>query len=130
MGDGATVHFAIFLNMGPPLFSTPTPNLKNPSPQPAPSASPPQPPQQSGRDPRGDLHNPVHLHFGHHLRIAMQRGEQPTLPDGHADERDRAERLGGAPQHGTQTFHATRGMRSSGWEQRRRQDRMGVSLAN
>src|SRR3989441_192101 len=58
----------------------------------------PQLPKQPGLDPRGYFHHAVHLGFLHHLRVAVQRGEQLPIPHRHPDPGHRTERLGRGPQ--------------------------------
>src|SRR3989442_2392550 len=62
----------------------------------------PQLPKQPGLDPRGYFHHAVHLGFLHHLRVAVQRGEQLPIPHRHPDPGHRTERLGRGPQRAAQ----------------------------
>src|SRR6266581_4660997 len=78
--------------------------------------------------PRGHLHYPVHLGLVQHFGVAVQRGEQLPVLDGHVDPRHRPECLGRGAEYEAQPFHPARGRRNAGCGARRREQRMRVAL--
>src|SRR5205807_5557167 len=91
----------------------------------------PQFAQHPGLHASGDLHHAINLRFIQHLRVAVQRREELPIPHGHADTRDRTERLGGGAEHGAQPIHAVRSRNAErGTRNSRGQHGMGILLSN
>ncbi len=70
-------------------------------------------PEQSRFDARRDFDDAVDLHLVHHLRIAMQHGDQLALGHGHVDADHRTECLRGGAEHTPQPVQPCR-MRNTG----------------
>src|SRR5207248_7329188 len=88
----------------------------------------PQLAQEPRVHPRGHLHYPVHLGLVQHFGVAVQRGEQLPVLDGHVDPGHGPERLRRGAEYAAQPFHPARGMRDAGSGARRREQRVRVAL--